>query len=64
MLKSKAIKNINKGKTSTYYSYMEEINGTNPVIQQFEKELANYMHYVKNKNAGLLKAHEHPNYKM
>ena len=38
-LRSKAIKNVTKGNTSAYYSYLEEKNGTNPVIQQLEKEL-------------------------
>ena len=36
ILKSKALSNINKGNTSAYYSYVEEKNGTNPVLQQLE----------------------------
>ena len=59
-LRSKAIKNVTKGNTSAYYSYLEEKNGTNPVIQQLEKELNDYMGFVKKKNAGLLKPGEHP----
>ncbi len=59
-LRSKAIKNLNVGNTSAYYSYVEEKNGTNPVIQQLEKELTDFMGFVKKKNAGLLKPGEHP----
>ncbi|CAF0930684.1 unnamed protein product [Brachionus calyciflorus] len=58
-LRSKAIKNVTKGNTSAYYSYVEERNGVNPVIQQFEKELNDYMGFVKKKNSGLLKPGEH-----
>lgn len=64
ILRSKAVKNVNKGNTSAYYSYVEERNGTNPVIQQLEKELYDYMGFVKKKNAGLLKPGEHPNCKV
>ncbi len=59
-LRSKAIKSINKGNTSAYYSYLEEKNGTNPVIQQLEKELNDYMGFIKKKNAGLSKAEDYP----
>ena len=54
-LKSKAVANINKGNTSAYYSYVEEKNGTNPVLQQLEKELVDYKGFVKKKHDGLLK---------
>lgn len=63
MHKSKAIKNINKGKTSTFYSYVEELNKSNPVLVQFEKELNEYMVFVKKKNSGALKTNEHPKWK-
>jgi hypothetical protein len=59
-LKSKAIKNVTKGNTSSYYSYLEEKNGSNPVIQQLEKELNDYIGFVKKKNSSLLKPGEHP----
>lgn len=58
-LRSKAIKNVTKGNTSAYYSYVEERNGMNPVNQQFEKELNDYMGFIKKKNSGLLKPDEH-----
>ncbi|RNA15266.1 cilia- and flagella-associated 54, partial [Brachionus plicatilis] len=58
-LRSKAIKNVTKGNTSAYYSYVEERNGVNPVNQQFEKELNDYMGFIKKKNSGLLKPGEH-----
>ena len=64
ILRSKAVKNVNKGNTSAYYSYVEERNGTNPVIQQLDKELQDYMGFVKKKNAGQLKPGEHPNCKV
>lgn len=59
ILKSKAFKNVSKGNTSAYYSYVEEKNGTNPVIQQLEKDLADFQGFVKKKNSGLLKPGEH-----
>ena len=59
ILKSKAMKNVAKGNTSAYYSYVEEKNGTNPVIQQLEKELNDYMGFVKKKQQGILKPGEH-----
>ena len=62
--RSKSIKIVNKGNTSAYYSYLEEKNGTNPVIQQLEKELNDYMGFVKKKNAGLLKPGEYPHCKV
>lgn len=49
ILRSKAIKSVTKGNTSAYYSYVEEKNGTNPVIQQLEKELSDYMGFIKKK---------------
>lgn len=64
ILRSKAQKNVSKGNTSAYYSYVEERNGTNPVIQQLEKELHDYMGFVKKKNSGLLKQGEHPTCKV
>ena len=63
-LRSKAIKNVTKGNTSAYYSFLEEKNGTNPVIQQLEKELNDYMGFLKKKNSGLLKPGEHPTCKV
>lgn len=62
--KVKAIKNINKGKSSVYYSYVEADNRPNPVITQFERDLNDYMLYVKKRNAGDLKLSEHPRCKM
>jgi hypothetical protein len=59
ILRSKAFKNVAKGNTSAYYSYVEERNGTNPVIQQLEKELNDYMGFVKKKSSGGLKPGEH-----
>lgn len=59
-LRSKAIKNLGVGNTSAYYSYVEEKNGTNPVIQQLEKELGDFMGFVKKKHAGHLNPGEHP----
>jgi hypothetical protein len=59
-LQSKAIKNVTIGNTSTYYSYLEKKNGNNPVIQQFEKDLKDYMGYVEKKYNGTLKSDEHP----
>lgn len=59
ILRSKAIKSVTKGNTAAYYSYVEEKNGTNPVIQQLEKELNDYMGFVKKKNTCLLKPGEH-----
>ena len=59
ILKSKALSNINKGNTSAYYSYVEEKNGTNPVLQQLKKELSDYMGFVKKKQDGYLKPGEH-----
>lgn len=59
ILKSKAIKNVAKGNTSAYYSYVEEKNGSNPVTQQLEKDLNDYMGFVRKKNAGQLKPGEH-----
>jgi hypothetical protein len=59
ILRSKAMKNVALGNTSAYYSYVEEKNGTNPVIQQLNKELNDYMGFVKKKNLGQLKAGEH-----
>jgi hypothetical protein len=59
ILKSKALSNINKGNTSAYYSYVEEKNGTNPVLQQLEKELSDYMGFVKKKQSENLKPGEH-----
>ena len=59
ILKTKAMRNVCKGNTSAYYSYVEEKTGQNPVIQQFEKELNDYIGFVKKKNAGLLKPGEH-----
>ena len=64
MQKNKAIKNINKGKSSVYYSYVDSENKSNPVIQQFEKDINDYMLYVKKKNFGGLKLSEHPKCKM
>jgi hypothetical protein len=58
-LRHKALTNINKGNTSAYYSYVEEKNGTNPVLQQLEKELFDYMGFVKKKQDGYLKPGEH-----
>lgn len=60
ILRSKAIKNVSKGNTSAYYSYVEEKNGTNPVIQQLEKDLTDFEGFVKKKNSGLIKPGEHP----
>lgn len=60
MLRSKAIKNVTKGNTSAYYSYLEEKNGTNPVIQQLDRELSDYMGFVKKKSSGQLKSDEYP----
>lgn len=59
MLKSKALAAINKGNTSAYYSYVEEKNGTNPVLQQLDKELNDYMGFVKKKHGNQLKKGEH-----
>jgi hypothetical protein len=59
ILRSKAMKNVAQGNTSAYYSYVEEKNGTNPVIQQLNKELNDYMGFVKKKNSGQLKPGEH-----
>lgn len=59
ILRTKAIKNVTKGNTSAYYSYMEEASGANPVLQQLDKELNDYMGFVKKKNSGLLKPGEH-----
>jgi hypothetical protein len=61
--KIKAIKKINKA-SSVYYSYTENINKPNPVITQFERDLNDYMLYVKKRNAGDLKLNEHPRCKM
>ncbi len=63
MHKSKAIKSINKGKTSVYYSYVEESTGNNPVIQQLEKELSDYMIFVKKNSEGSL-SKDYPKWKM
>jgi hypothetical protein len=59
ILRSKAMKSVAQGNTSAYYSYVEEKNGTNPVIQQLNKELNDYMGFVKKKNSGQLKPGEH-----
>lgn len=59
ILRSKAIKNVSKGNTSAYYSYVEEKNGTNPVIQQLEKDLTDFEGFVKKKYSGLIKPGEH-----
>ena len=64
ILRSKAIKNLTKGNTSAYYSYLEEKNGKNPVIQQLEKELADFIGFVKNKKAGAKSTDEYPPSKM
>ena len=64
MHRSKALKNINKEKSQTCYTYEEEVNKGNPIIQQFEKDLNDYMLYVKKKNSGALKKNEHPKCKM
>ena len=58
ILRSKAIKNVSKGNTSAYYSYVEEKNGTNPVIQQLEKDLTDFEGFVRKKNSGLVKPNE------
>jgi hypothetical protein len=63
MHRSKAVKTINKGKTSAYYSYVEEVTGSNPVIQQLDKELNDYMVFVRKKSEGSL-SNDYPKWKM
>ena len=63
-LKSKALKNLNTSQTSKYYAFLEETKGFNPMTQQFEKDLNEYINFVKKFNSGTLKSGEHLRCKM